>query len=61
MESNKPSWQSKTVWLSLLTAVAPLIPGASEFLAQNPDTVVSGLGLLFLALRLITKGKVSIV
>ena len=59
MEQKKP-WQSKTIWLGVLTAVAPLIPGFDKFAAENPGLLVSVLGFLFTGLRLITKGKVSI-
>lgn len=59
MESKKP-WQSKTVWLSLATALLPFVPGASAWVAANPEVLTSALSALFLLLRLITKDKIVI-
>lgn len=59
METKKP-WQSKTLWLGLLSAVAPFIPGVGAVIVNNPTVVTTGLGLIFMALRLISKGKIVI-
>ena len=58
---SKKSWKSKTVWLGILTAVAPLVPGFNEFVQDNPTAFSMILGALFTGLRLITKGKVEII
>lgn len=58
-ESKKP-WMSKTNWAALLVAVASFVPGVSSWVAANPDTFMQVLGGVFLLLRTITKGKISI-
>lgn len=59
MPTKKP-WESKTVILGLITAVAPFIPGVDEFIKNNPIAFTTMMGLLFTGLRLVTSGKVSI-
>ena len=59
MEAKK-TWQSKTLWVALLTAIVPFFPWAQAQIAANPDLIITGLGLLFGMLRLITKSKVDI-
>ncbi len=60
MDSKKP-WQSKTLWVAAVTALAPLVyPPAALWLAANPVLFSALLGGGFAALRLVTKDKVSI-
>lgn len=59
MESKKP-WQSKTIWLGLIGAVAPFFPGVDAWIKGNEILYVQGISLVFMALRLISKGKISI-
>ncbi len=56
----KKPWFSKTVWMSLIVAVAAFIPGVGEYVAANVETVGIVLGVVFSALRLISNGKISI-
>lgn len=59
MEPKSP-FLSKTLWTALLVACAAFIPVVSEFIKSQPEMftlIVSG---IFGALRLITKGKISI-
>lgn len=62
--SNKASWQSKTVWASVIIAVLPLIPGvgplATAWIAANPELFSAALGGIFAGLRTISKGSVSV-
>lgn len=58
--TTKPAWASKTMWVALATAVAPLVPPFQEWIKENNDMFIHGLGIVFLTLRVITKGKVSI-
>jgi hypothetical protein len=48
------------MWVAIATAVAPLVPPFQEWMTENNDMFVHGLGLVFLALRMVTQGKVSI-
>lgn len=56
----KKPWESKTLWAGLIAAALPLFPPAGIWIAANPEIYSAGLGALFAALRVITKGKVSI-
>lgn len=56
----KKPWQSKTVWVALITAVAAFIPAFQAEITKNPELVVSTLGLIFMLLRLISKDKIVI-
>lgn len=40
-------------------AVIPLIPGGSDFIAQNPDIATTLSGLLVIVLRLVTSKGVG--
>lgn len=56
----KKPWQSKTLWLSALTAIAPLFPTANDFITSSPGTFGAILGVAFFVLRLVTKGSITI-
>lgn len=58
--TKKKAWQSKTLIIGAITAIAPFIPGVSEWIAANDSMFVSGLGLVFMLLRVVTKDKVVI-
>ncbi len=60
MEESKKPWQSKTLIIGALVAIAPFIPGVSEWITANNDMFINGLGLVFMLLRLVTKDKVVI-
>ena len=55
-----PFYASKTFWASVLTAAAPWIPGVGPIVALHPEYVVSGLGAVFLLLRTVTKGSLTL-
>ena len=60
-DASKRPWESKTLWLAAITAIAPLVaPPLHEWISQNPDIFSSALGLMFMGLRLVTKGSVSV-
>lgn len=52
-------WQSKTLWASLIVALAPMIPGVGPLVAANPEVAAAFVGLIFGALRLTSEGKVG--
>lgn len=60
----KPFWQSKTLCLSVVAAVTPLVtqafPEAGAFLRDNADLACAAVGALFGVLRLITKGRITL-
>ncbi len=51
---SKAWYASKTFWASVVTAVVPLIPGVSPFIAANPEAYSAILGVVFGALRIQT-------
>jgi len=55
-----PFYASKTFWVSIITAAAPWIPGVGPIVALHPEYVVSGLGAVFLLLRTVTKGSLTL-
>lgn len=59
MESKKP-WLSKTIITNLIMAVAPFIPGVSEWLAANTSVVISVFAVVNMVLRLVTKDKIGL-
>jgi hypothetical protein len=59
MESKKP-WLSKTIWMNLMLAVAPFIPGASEWMASNASVLISAFAVLNMVLRLVSKDKIGL-
>lgn len=59
LETKKP-WQSKTLYASLLVALAAFYPPVGDWIKQNPELFSMALGALFAGLRVVTKGRVSI-
>jgi len=53
--------KSKTFYLGLVTALAPLLPGVGAWVADNVATVGLVWGGLTVLLRLVTKDKVTLV
>lgn len=54
MEPKKP-WYSKTLWVSLICAVAPFIPTVGTVIAANPEAVGVVVGVVFTFLRITTE------
>lgn len=57
---SKTLFSSKTAAVQAVVAVAAFVPVARDFVAAHPQEVLLGLALVNLAVRLITKGKVTI-
>ena len=60
VKTDKKIWQSKTLWMSLIVAILAFFPSVQIFATKNPEAVGTILGLVFSALRLLTKGKIVI-
>jgi hypothetical protein len=58
---SKKVYLSKTFWFGVATALMPLIPGATEWLAANLQLVGLIWGGLTVLLRVITKDRVTLV
>jgi hypothetical protein len=60
MESKKP-YQSKTLIVNAVVAVLALFaPGAAEFISSHPGEVAVAFSMINMALRLISKDKISL-
>jgi hypothetical protein len=59
MDSKKP-WQSKTLIMNAIIALAAFYPPAAEFVKTNTEAALMTLGLIGMILRMVTKGKVVI-
>lgn len=62
MEAAKKPWLSKTVWMGIVTALAPFIPGVAEWIANASHIETIGMiwGALAVLLRVVTKDKISL-
>lgn len=58
--NTKSILQSKTFWLGVVTAFAPLIPGADAWIGSHVELVGSIWGAVAIALRFITKDAVAL-
>jgi hypothetical protein len=58
MESKK-IWQSKTVWVSILVAIAPLYPPLGAFVTESPAIASFIVSTIFGALRLVTNKPIG--
>jgi hypothetical protein len=55
---NKSALKSKTFWFGIITAIAPLVPKAGQFIAENSASIGMVWGAMTIILRMITKEKV---
>jgi hypothetical protein len=61
MITPKPAYKSKTNWVALIVAASSFYPPIQDFIASNPETFATLISLIFMALRMVTKGKITIV
>lgn len=47
MEQGKEFWKSKTFWMSVLTALIPLVPPVAAFQVANPALYNAALSFLY--------------
>ena len=59
-ENTKKPWLSKTVWISVIVALAPLFPPVAAVVATNPEMISFAVGAVFAAIRLISSQKISL-
>jgi hypothetical protein len=57
---NKKPWQSKTLWIALIMAIAAFFPGVSAYIQASPEIFTMVLVGVFALLRFITKGGIDI-
>lgn len=57
---SKPSWKSKTLWVSFIVAAAAFYPPVGDWITNNTEMFSMVVGGVFAALRVATKGKVTI-
>jgi hypothetical protein len=56
----KPVWTSRTQWMAVITVVAGFFPSVQSFVANHPEVVIQALGIIFMVLRFVTKGAVTL-
>lgn len=56
---NKGYLESKTLWASLITALIPLFPEVEALVIANPKLVMTGVGVAFSILRMLTSKKLG--
>lgn len=57
---SKTLFGSKTAAVQAVVAIAAFVPSVLDFVKAHPQEVLLGLSVVNLAVRLITKGKVTI-
>jgi hypothetical protein len=55
----KKPWLSKTLWVSVIVAIAPLIPGVSPIIIANTEYIGLAVGAVFGLLRLVSKDQIK--
>lgn len=55
----KSVWKSKTIWVSILIAVAPLYPPLGAFVSESPAIASFVVSTIFGVLRLVTKAPIG--
>ena len=56
----KKLWESKTIWVSAITAVLSFNPQASDWIKGHPEFYSSIIAVVMCGLRLITSSKVKL-
>ena len=54
MKINKSYFKSKTLWVSLIMAIAPIFPQVQEIIVSKPEVVGMVVGGVFSLLRVAT-------
>jgi hypothetical protein len=56
----KKPWESKTIWINLIMAVAAFMPPVHAVLVAHAEYFTYGMIAINLLLRLVTQGKIQI-
>jgi len=56
---NKSYLLSKTLWVSLITILVPISPEFEGFIKEHPQAIMTGVGIVFGFLRMITSKKLG--
>lgn len=59
-QATVPAYKSKTLWVSLLVALAPFVPPLQVLILANPEVASLIVGGVFAGLRLTTSKKVVV-
>lgn len=60
MEESKRPWFSKRVWLGIITAIAPFIPGVSAWVSAHLELVGIVWGGLATVIGVLSKHKITL-
>lgn len=56
----KKPWQSKTIWANLILALSAFVPSVQDWMLAHPTVLPALFTVANIALRLITKEKISL-
>ena len=59
-QAPKPIYQSKTAVVNVIIGLSMIIPAVRDWVSQNPALVLTAIGAINIALRVITKGRVTL-
>ena len=60
MKFQKSVLLSKTFWFNLMMALAPLLPGAAEYISGNTQVVAIGWSIVNMILRKVSKTEIKL-
>lgn len=55
LDDDKPAHRSKSVWVGVISALIPVIPGVAEWIGANPEAIGVINGIVIIGLRYVTK------
>jgi hypothetical protein len=58
-KESKAPWESKTMWVAAITALAPLYPPLGAVVAANPGVVLAAVSAVFAGLRWVSEHKIE--
>lgn len=60
MHDNKMIYQSKTVWVNLIFAVAAFFPSVQQYISAHPELIPTLFAILNILLRVVSKSGIQI-
>lgn len=60
MQDNKMIYQSKTVWVNLIFAIAAFFPSVQQYISSHPELIPTVFAILNILLRIVTKSGVQV-
>lgn len=61
MENKKLIYQSKTLYVNLILAIAAFFPSVQQYISSHPEIFTTGFAVLNILLRVVTKSGIQII